>query len=69
MISLLVGLRYLTRQSEELLALAVSVVEQQAEELCIDTSRGGEGGWHKGNALVIRIIRLDDDDDWSEVSF
>lgn len=36
----------------------MSVVEQQAEELCIDTSRGGEGGWHKGNALVIRIIRL-----------
>ena len=34
------------------------MVEQQAEELCINTSGGGEGGWHKGNALVIRIIRL-----------
>ena len=36
----------------------MSVVEQQAEELCIDTSRGGEGGWQERNALVIRIIRL-----------
>ena len=34
----LVGLRKLTLKSEELLALTVSVVEQQAEELCIDTS-------------------------------
>ena len=34
------------------------MVEQQAEELCIDTARGGEGGWHKRNALVIRVIRL-----------
>ena len=44
----LVGLRELTGEPEELLALEVSVVEQQAEELCIDTSRGGEGGWHEG---------------------
>ena len=34
------------------------MVEQQAEELCIDTSRGGEGGRQEGNALVIRVIRL-----------
>ena len=36
----------------------MSVVEQQAEELCIDTARGAEGGWQERNALVIRIIRL-----------
>ena len=34
------------------------MVEQQAEELCIDTARGGEGGRHESNALVIRIVRL-----------
>ena len=34
------------------------MVEQQAEELCIDTARGAEGGWQERNALVIRIIRL-----------
>jgi len=36
----------------------VSVVEQQAEELCIDTARGAEGRRQEANALVIRIIRL-----------
>ena len=29
-----------------------------SEELCIDTARGGEGGRHESNALVIRIVRL-----------
>ena len=41
----------------------MSVIEQQAEELCINTARGGEGGRHEGNALVIRIIHRHDDDD------
>ena len=36
----------------------MSVVEQQAEELCIDTSRRGEGGWQEGNALVIRMMMM-----------
>ena len=34
------------------------MVEQQAEELRIYTSRGGESGRHKGNALVVGIVRL-----------
>ena len=34
------------------------MVEQQAEELFIDTAGGGEGGRHESNALVIRIVRL-----------
>ena len=36
----------------------MSVVEQQAEELCIDTARGAEGRRQEANALVIRVIRL-----------
>ena len=34
------------------------MVEQQAEELCIDTALGAEGGRHESNALVIGIVRL-----------
>ena len=36
----------------------MSVVEQQAEELCIDTSRGAEGCGHEGDAVIIRVIPL-----------
>ena len=38
----LVGLRVLSGKSKELLGLAVSVVEQQAKELCVDAARGTE---------------------------
>ena len=34
------------------------MVEQQAEELRIYTSRGGESGRHKSDALVVGIVRL-----------
>ena len=36
----------------------MSVVEQQAEELRIYTSRGGESGRQKRDALVVGIVRL-----------
>ena len=36
----------------------MSVVEQQAEELRVDTARGAEGCGHEADAAVIRIIRL-----------
>ena len=48
--------RQLTRKSEELLALAVSVVEQQAEELRVDTSRGAEGCGHEADAVIVSIV-------------
>ena len=54
----MVGLRELTRKSEELLTLAVSVVEQQAEELRVNTSRGAEGCGHEADAVIVRMVRL-----------
>ena len=48
----------LSCQSEELLALAVSVVEQQAKDLRIDAARGAEDGGHEADAAIISIIRL-----------
>ena len=43
----LVGLRQLIRKSEQLFALTLGVVEQQANELRIDAARGAEDGGQK----------------------
>ena len=42
-------------KSEELLPLAVSVVEQQAKELCVDAARGTECRRQEADAVVVGI--------------
>ena len=50
----MVSLRLLTRESEELLTLAVSVVEQQTKELRVDAARDIEDGGQKAD--VARLL-------------
>ena len=47
-----VGLRWLSRKPEELLALSMSV-EKQAKALCVHAAK--DGG-HKGNATIVRAF-------------
>jgi len=35
----------------------VSVVEQQAEELRVDASRGAEGCGHEADAVIVSVVR------------
>jgi len=51
----LIGLRWLFRKLEELLALTVSVPEEQAQELRVKATCGARDGRHKGDTMVISV--------------
>ena len=62
MLRVLVGLRWLTRKPEELLALSMSMVEQLAKELRVDAARGAksakDGGQRRDVTIVIVIMQI-----------